>query len=716
MANLRGKVIYIVGAALAVVQFAIIGGELGWLPISTSQLTPVLGSLLVIETLIALIIWIESEAAAQAQADSLARKRLIERVGQEWIKGVLQPALDETQVNLTLRRKAECLGMREGPLQKQNDPDYRLDATIARHFVDMKRKLVIIGAPGSGKTIMLLQLMNALLAQAQERDSKPIPVLFYLASWGIEHSDFEPWLAAELERNYGLGAELARQWLGGQRLTYLLDGLDEVAPDRRDACIAAINRFSTRKRSIAITCGSEAYAEASMKLDIKKVVEIMPLDEPATRAALEREFDVDKADAILAAAKSTREPCPEFYTPLMIHAVVEAYENDDFTLQPAPDESPALTLRRVGIEPFLRKRLQEQSAEVAPDDARRYLAWMAHNLQRRGQRVFYVERLHDDWLPRRLANAGGSRWRIVKKRFDLCWHLEASWRQLLRGALKGLRPFLLLVLPLLLVGFVGLSSLPQDIFTAAIEQTEDLGEDASQLRLSASAISALLQRAFIALGALALLLLTLRYAFREAFKGTDISQHSAIGGGLGATFKHSMARALAGVALVAFATLLPFWIADSLGAESEFLSFNLDAETAVLTLVGSEYAVSSRLLAVSALLLAMGGWYLGGGKPVLLHLLLRMILYRRELAPRRFDDFTAAMGRCGIMRRAGNGAFFSHPVYQQYFASLWNSEYDKIYGAVMPAPLPMTRPRPRHKLRQSLEQMPRDTTQMEVDT
>jgi predicted NACHT family NTPase len=47
-------------------------------------------------------------------------------------------------------------------------------------FDDMGGELLILGAPGSGKTTTLLELAGELLARAEAEDGQPIPVVFNL--------------------------------------------------------------------------------------------------------------------------------------------------------------------------------------------------------------------------------------------------------------------------------------------------------------------------------------------------------------------------------------------------------------------------------------------------------------------------------------------------------------------------------------------------------
>ncbi len=57
------------------------------------------------------------------------------------------------------------------------------DATEFFDKLEKGRTLLILGEPGSGKTITLLRLAQQLIERTEENISKPIPVVFNLSSW-----------------------------------------------------------------------------------------------------------------------------------------------------------------------------------------------------------------------------------------------------------------------------------------------------------------------------------------------------------------------------------------------------------------------------------------------------------------------------------------------------------------------------------------------------
>jgi predicted NACHT family NTPase len=104
-------------------------------------------------------------------------------------------------------------------------------------------QLVILGAPGSGKTTEALKLMRALLREARLDEAAPVPEIFPLSSWAKEHKPILEWLADQLRARHGRPWSEARSLVWHHQVVPVLDGLDEVAPEHREECVQAINSF-----------------------------------------------------------------------------------------------------------------------------------------------------------------------------------------------------------------------------------------------------------------------------------------------------------------------------------------------------------------------------------------------------------------------------------------------------------------------------------------
>ncbi|MGI5329499.1 hypothetical protein [Actinomadura nitritigenes] len=162
-------------------------------------------------------------------------------------------------------------------------------------FDESGRSLLLLGAPGAGKTTQLLDLADRLLTDAESGAEQPIPVVVDLSSFrpaapvglwprqrALASSDRERdtrWLLRSLRREYGLGRQVAERWLAAHQLVLLLDGLDEVPRVHRAACLRWINFLQRRYRvPPMVVCSREReYADAGEELAMQGAVLIAPL-------------------------------------------------------------------------------------------------------------------------------------------------------------------------------------------------------------------------------------------------------------------------------------------------------------------------------------------------------------------------------------------------------------------------------------------------------
>jgi hypothetical protein len=130
-------------------------------------------------------------------------------------------------------------------------------------------RLVLLGAPGAGKTILLIRLVLQLLAR--RRDGEPVPVLLPMASWNPSDDDFPTWMAewmatlwAPLAQPVQAGSHksVARALLDAGLIVPVLDGLDEIAQESRNSAIICLNDATGSIRGLILSCRSDAYATA----------------------------------------------------------------------------------------------------------------------------------------------------------------------------------------------------------------------------------------------------------------------------------------------------------------------------------------------------------------------------------------------------------------------------------------------------------------------
>ncbi|SDP34576.1 NACHT domain-containing protein [Streptomyces sp. cf386] len=119
------------------------------------------------------------------------------------------------------------------------------------------RRLLILGGPGTGKSMLLVRLLLALTTVRTQ--GGPVPVLFSLASWNPEVQTLESWMAQRLQRDYsGLGAPESGHAVGNALLEHrlilpILDGFDEIPEPFRARALDAVNSALPPGRPLVLT-------------------------------------------------------------------------------------------------------------------------------------------------------------------------------------------------------------------------------------------------------------------------------------------------------------------------------------------------------------------------------------------------------------------------------------------------------------------------------
>jgi len=218
-----------------------------------------------------------------SKQERLNRSRMLRRVCSTWIKGVLEQSLHNAAlIALGLQEKSSVLS---NPwrlvVQEVEQPTRPLSASthILQVYDDAGGELLILGEPGAGKTTLLLELTRDLLARSQANESEPLPVVFNLSSWAKKRLPLTEWLVEELHDKYDVQHQIGNTWVRNDDLLLLLDGLDEVAPTAREACIDAINLYRQEHSLVPVVVCSRSteYLHQQTQLRLQKAVVIQPL-------------------------------------------------------------------------------------------------------------------------------------------------------------------------------------------------------------------------------------------------------------------------------------------------------------------------------------------------------------------------------------------------------------------------------------------------------
>ncbi|MFC9434462.1 NACHT domain-containing protein [Nocardia sp. NPDC057030] len=144
-------------------------------------------------------------------------------------------------------------------------------AEVRRYFDRLRdSRLVIVGDPGSGKTVAALNLVLDLLDRrvGSRRDRMPVPVRLNASSWDPDSHSFEEWLARRIARDYSLRLRVARELIKTDRILPVLDGLDEMdsdsgEPARALAALDQLNEVYWLGKPVVVTCRADTYRKIS---------------------------------------------------------------------------------------------------------------------------------------------------------------------------------------------------------------------------------------------------------------------------------------------------------------------------------------------------------------------------------------------------------------------------------------------------------------------
>ncbi|MFG3441311.1 NACHT domain-containing protein [Nonomuraea sp. NPDC047897] len=277
----------------------------------------------------------------------------------------------------------------------------RLTGGFARHVrTGAMTRLVVTGEAGAGKTSACVLLTLEL------GDTGPlVPVPFQLSSWDPEVPLYE-WMTGELRTAYPFvgsarhGGRVAAE-LALRHVLPVLDGLDEVADP-----VSALRRIDeeTEGRSFVLSCRTETFAVANAGHVLRRglVVRLQPLRAEESRDHLLRHEPGANGDRLAPLAARLREnpagPLAEaLRTPLMLSlAVARGGEPVPAELLAATGPDAADRIRRHLLDSFVGKaftpRPDEKPPPTPPDEARRYLEFLAGQVDESGRLAWW--RLH----------------------------------------------------------------------------------------------------------------------------------------------------------------------------------------------------------------------------------------------------------------------------------------------------------------------------------
>ncbi|MGN9759045.1 NACHT domain-containing protein [Streptomyces sp. SD31] len=277
---------------------------------------------------------VEAAAAAEDLSEEQVRREraaLLQRVHSTWTRDLPLRWNDAVRIEVGLQDTPTAVHDPWGPRELTTDTGTSLpDGTTTRDvFEQHGHQLLVLGAPGAGKTVHLLELTAALVQEAQADAEAPVPVFLLLTNW--RGGSLEEWLISELRNRYRVSSAVASVLLHQGGLCFVLDGLDEVDPEQEEECVARINEFISADGYphcfLALSCRLADYGRLRTKLTVNGAVTVQPLPVHAVHAFLNEAGTPVRA--LRAAAAADPELARLLTTPLMLGIAVLAYSGVD---------------------------------------------------------------------------------------------------------------------------------------------------------------------------------------------------------------------------------------------------------------------------------------------------------------------------------------------------------------------------------------------------
>jgi NACHT domain len=208
-----------------------------------------------------------------SEDEAILRRRVLS----DWVEPRFQHAVGGKLLKVPIQPAADLVDF-----DKDQRPIRKVISDIDVLLIETKGRLLVVGGPGSGKTVYAMQIARVLVEKSQCDNSAAVPMVLSVSSFDpIRHSDVRAWIGASAERLYGVKAESCLVAFDQGRLALVLDGLDELFPSElRVSFLDSLNVLlvACPSASVVLTCREDDLpSRDAMRARLRHAVVVRPL-------------------------------------------------------------------------------------------------------------------------------------------------------------------------------------------------------------------------------------------------------------------------------------------------------------------------------------------------------------------------------------------------------------------------------------------------------
>ncbi|MFC9161191.1 NACHT domain-containing protein [Streptomyces fungicidicus] len=297
--------------------------------------------------------------------------------------------------------------------------------SIAAYFHRTRAgRLVVLGGPGSGKSVLALRLATELLRERQTHEGQgPVPVILSLASWDPREGLFT-WIARQVAVDHPYACTpvpgappitVALALLRTRQVLPILDGFDELPHEVRKRAMRRLRDGTKGGVPFVLTSRQAEYHEHAPEQNVftRTEINLRPLEYSAVAAYLNPGGGKSRWTEVLARLDGAAADSPEarlrdvLRVPLMANLAREAYSDDD--AHPSALIAPGAFADTAAIEYHLYgayldaiySPTHEERTGWDPETARAWAGFLAARMKARNLEQLAWWRL-DEHVPRRV--------------------------------------------------------------------------------------------------------------------------------------------------------------------------------------------------------------------------------------------------------------------------------------------------------------------------